>query len=70
MGQQGRLDVCGGAEVVSKTSVYLPDYLANKVKELDLSISRVLREALEEIVEKQTGRCSRCGKKLDGGSKT
>jgi hypothetical protein len=56
-----------------KTSIYLPDAVAEQAKALGISISGVAREAILEAIQQKVERCSQCGglvlKAADGSVK-
>ncbi len=48
-------------------TLYLPKDLDEKAKELGISLSAALQEAIRKTVEAETKHCSRCGTPLKPG---
>lgn len=49
---------------MGKTSLYLPDDLVQRARQVGIVLSEVARRALEEAVEDRTRHCGRCGAPL------
>lgn len=45
-------------------NLYLPKDLDEKAKELGISLSSLLQEAIRQVIETETKCCSRCGIRL------
>ena len=49
---------------MAKTSIYLPDGLADKARQHDINLSQIAAEAIAAALEQTSQRCARCGQPI------